>query len=65
MTFVMGSPVSLEAEMLVVVNEMVTSGYPVALQITVSLLPNDCEPSVESEADGETVSVERYIYDMT
>ena len=56
-TVVMGSPVSLEAEMSVVVNEMVTSGYPVAVQVTVRLLPGDCEPSVGSEADGEAVSV--------
>ena len=56
-TVVMGSPVSLEAEMSVVVNEMVTSGYPVAVQVTVRLLPDDCEPSVVSEADGEAVSV--------
>ena len=55
--FVMGSPVSLEAEMSIVVNEMVTSGYPVAVQVTVRLLPDDCEPSVGSEADGEAVSV--------
>ena len=57
MTVVMGSPVSLEAEMSVVVNEMVTSGYPVAVQVTVKLLPDDCEPSEGSEADGEAVSV--------
>ena len=56
-TVVMGSPVSLEAEMSVVVNEMVTSGYPVAVQVTVRLLPDDCEPSVGSEADGESVSM--------
>ena len=54
---VMGSPISLEAEMSVVVNEMVGSGKPVAVQVTVRLLPDGCEPSSGSKADGEAVNM--------
>ena len=54
---VMGSPISLEAEMSVVVNEMVTSGYPVAVQVTERLLPDGCGSGSGSEADGAAVNM--------
>ena len=51
-TVVMWSPVLLEAEISLVVNEMVTSGYPVAVQVTVRFPPGDWVPSVGRDTVG-------------
>jgi hypothetical protein len=51
-TVVTWSPVLLEAEIPLVVNEMVTSGYPVAVQVTVRSPPGDWVPSVGRDAVG-------------
>ena len=51
-TVVTWSPILLEAEIALVVNEMVTSGYPVAVQVTVRSPPGDCVPSVGRDAVG-------------
>ena len=53
-TVVTWSPILLEAEIPLVVNEMVTSGYPVAVQFTVRSPPGDCVPSVGRDAVGAT-----------
>ena len=51
-TVVRWSPVLLEAEIPLNVNEMVTSGYPVAVQVTVRSPPGDWVPSVGRDAVG-------------
>ena len=51
-TVVTWSPVLLEAEIPLVVNEMVTSGYPVAVQVTVRSPPGDWAPGEGRDAVG-------------